>query len=235
MFIRSNRVIRSYPNNTECFVRVTFVDENRLQYRFDREMDGKSFLRSRVGTILQEGLDVAGTHLEFLAYSQSALRESSVWFVRPFIGRNGGLVNAASIIESLGTFHEVPYDRYLAYCPARYGARVSQAFTATDQSIQVEAEEIEIKPDIERDGWNFTDGVGTISPELAESICRALYHKRKRRRKPVAEPTTFQIRLQVVGISSLLSISILNYCRVRKGCSALTTRFVVELSSSAPV
>jgi RNA-dependent RNA polymerase len=173
------------------------VDENHLQYRFEREVDGRAFLKERVGRMLHEGLHIAGTHLEFLAYSQSALREASVWFIRPFVNDRGNIVNASSIIESLGTFHEVPYDTQMAYCPARFGARVSQAFTATDQSIQVEAEEILIKDDIERSGSNFTDGVGTISAELAALVRKALYHKRRRRRRPVADPTTFQIRLQV--------------------------------------
>lgn len=35
---RSNRVFRKYPKNHSAFLRVTFVDEIHLQYRFDREV-----------------------------------------------------------------------------------------------------------------------------------------------------------------------------------------------------
>lgn len=77
---RSNRVVRSYdPVHHDSFLRVSFVDEGRLQYRFDREVDGPGFIRSRVGALLLDGLTIAGRTFEFLAYSQSALKEHAVW------------------------------------------------------------------------------------------------------------------------------------------------------------
>ena len=77
---RSNRVIRSYPGHHLNFLRVSFTDEDRLQYRFNREVDGRSFISSRVGGALHSGITVAGRDFEFLAYSQSALKEHSVGF-----------------------------------------------------------------------------------------------------------------------------------------------------------
>jgi len=78
---RSNRVIRKYASeNHENFLRVTFRDENHLQYRFDREVDGPRFIRERVGVFLKNGLKIASRAFEFLAYSQSALKEHSVWY-----------------------------------------------------------------------------------------------------------------------------------------------------------
>ena len=77
---RSNRVIRMYePRHQECFLRVSFADEARLQYRFDREVDGEGFIRSRVGPFLLQGLTIARREFRFLAYSQSALKEHAVW------------------------------------------------------------------------------------------------------------------------------------------------------------
>lgn len=77
---RSNRVIRAYDvENQESFLRVSFVDEGGFHIRFDREVDGREFIRSRVGPLLFEGLEVAGRKFDFLAYSQSALKEHSVW------------------------------------------------------------------------------------------------------------------------------------------------------------
>lgn len=77
---RSNRVIRAYdPEHQESFLRVSFVDENRSKYRFDREIDGPAFIRRRVGPFLLQGLFIGGRKFEFLAYSQSALKEHAVW------------------------------------------------------------------------------------------------------------------------------------------------------------
>lgn len=200
---RSNRVVRSYLDHTDHFVRVSFVDENHLQYRFDREVDGRDFIRTRVGKVL-DGIEIAGTRLEFLAYSQSALKEHAVWFVKPFRDTDGRVVDAAAIIASLGSFHQLAFDTNLGFCPARYGARVSQAFTATDSSITVEADEIFPTGDIVRNGWCFTDGVGTLSPDLAAAIRKALYGKSRRRRRPLVPPSAFQIRLQ--GAKGMLSV-----------------------------
>lgn len=75
---RSNRVIRTYPDHHFDFLRVGFADENRLSYRFDREVNGRAFIANRVGGALHAGVTVAGREFEFLAYSQSALKEHSV-------------------------------------------------------------------------------------------------------------------------------------------------------------
>jgi RNA-dependent RNA polymerase len=116
-----------------------------------------------------------------LAYSQSALHEAAAWFVRPFIDGEGKEVHADHVIASLDNFHDLLHDRVLSFCCARYGARVAQTFSATDRSITVEADELKETPDIKGNGYNFTDGVGTISSELAEAICHSLYHKRHKR------------------------------------------------------
>lgn len=77
---QSNRVLRRYDSkNHESFLRVTFRDDNYLQLRFDRDVDGPSFIRDRVGRFLKQGLSIAGRTFTFLAYSQSALKEHSVW------------------------------------------------------------------------------------------------------------------------------------------------------------
>lgn len=77
---QSNRVIRGYDAKYHtCFLRVSFLDEAHLHYRFDREVDGREFIQSRLGPLLYDGLNVAGQRFEFLAYSQSALKDHAVW------------------------------------------------------------------------------------------------------------------------------------------------------------
>ncbi|KAI0374260.1 RdRP-domain-containing protein [Pilatotrama ljubarskyi] len=207
---RSNRVMRTYFRSQDCFLRVSFQDEDRLQLRFDREVDGRGFVRRRVMRILLDGLTIAGAHFDFLAYSQSALKEHAVWFVKPFkhVGDDGytSFVDAATIIDSLGTFRNLSFDPKLIYCPARYAARISQAFTATDASITVDVGQIITGHDIKTASGNyvFTDGVGTISPQLAKEIWRALQERRGRGRRDRTYPRAYQVRFQ--GSKGMLSV-----------------------------
>ncbi|KIM48044.1 hypothetical protein M413DRAFT_22601 [Hebeloma cylindrosporum] len=204
---RSNRVIRAYETrHQESFLRVSFLDESKLHYRFDREVDGPEFIHTRVGPFLLDGLTIAGRKFDFLAYSQSALKEHSVWFVKPFRDRNKGYVDAKSIIESIGTFDNLQFDPKLIYCPARYAARLSQAFTATD-SVEVEVEEIFQIEDIHTMDrkYQFTDGVGTLSKDLAREIWAQLKAtKRQGRATSKGSPSAYQIRF--MGSKGMLSV-----------------------------
>lgn len=66
----SNRVLRAYPRKYhECFLRVTFAEEGRVPYRWDRNVDGRSFVDRRVGTVLRQGLVIGGHHFDFLGKS----------------------------------------------------------------------------------------------------------------------------------------------------------------------
>ena len=209
---KSNRVFRRYPGHHSCFIRVTFEEETRLKLRFDREVDGATFVKSRYGTILREtGLKICGLQYMFLAYSQSALKDHSVWFMRPFRDEEGILIDPPFIISSLGDFNN-SLDRNLIRCPGRYGARISQAFTSTNHGVSIEPEEIREVPDIEvlkvpgdpsKGKYNFTDGVGTISYELAEEINRAMDSRPRRARQDPIDPTSYQIRFQGCKVRTL--------------------------------
>lgn len=52
---------------------------------------------------MKEGIFVAGRLYEFLAYSQSSLREGTVWFMNSF-EHEGRKVTAQSIRDGLGDF-----------------------------------------------------------------------------------------------------------------------------------
>lgn len=205
---RSNRIVRSFDAiHQESFLRVSFVDEGRLQYRFDREVDGPAFIRARVGPFLLQGLTIARRTFYFLAYSQSALKEHAVWFVKPFRDSQQGLVTAETIIQKIGTFENLEFDPKLIYCPARYAARLSQAFTATDASVSVEVEEIFHIPDIATTDqkYVFTDGVGTISKEMAREMWLQLTASTRRKRGRRRDfPRAFQVRF--MGSKGMLSV-----------------------------
>jgi hypothetical protein len=177
---QSNRVIRKYEGYIENFLRVDFRDEDRLQYRWAREVDGASYLNERVGGILKGGFELAGRRFEFLAYSSSALREHAVWFMHPFKHPDYGTVTSAIVRHSLGNFEGVIRE------PSKYAARMAQAFTATSPSVTIRRDQWMEIPDIgsKQTGGVFTDGVGTISKELGDLIwqewCRRDHHRRIR-------------------------------------------------------
>lgn len=202
---RSNRVMRTYAGNIDSFIRVSFVEENDLRYQHDREINGPAFVKEWVSPILRDGITIAGRSFNFLAYSQSALKSHTVWFVSDFVDAIGDKITAATIIERLGKFDGLHYDKQLIYCPARYGARISQAFTTTDSSVTVPTEEILVVNDIKNEQYCFTDGVGTISKSLARKIWKALQKRGSRSaRRAITYPRAFQIRL--VGAKGMLSV-----------------------------
>jgi RNA-dependent RNA polymerase len=185
---QSNRVIRRYlkrdPTLSDRFVRVEFRDEDHLAYRWDGDVDGTWFLHTRVGGILREGFELGGRAFEYLGYSQSALRQHSVWFISPFRDREEGYVTAEKIRSSLGDFSK------LLRTPSKYAARLAQAFTATEGSVMIRRDEWEEQPEL----GPHTDGVGTISLELSNKIwaekCRVSPYLKESR----VQPSAYQFR-----------------------------------------
>ncbi|TBU35633.1 RdRP-domain-containing protein [Dichomitus squalens] len=185
---QSNRVIRQFAGYEDHFLRVDFRDEDRLQYRWAREVDGTTLLEERVGGTLKHGFDLGGRHFEFLAYSQSALREHAVWFMNPFDHPTRGYVDGQRIRDSLGDFSKV------IDAPSKYAARLAQAFTATDPSVSISHDQCEEMSDMGEEPYLFTDGVGTISPKLGDMIWEALCTAKEDLRRHERKPSAYQIR-----------------------------------------
>ncbi|KAF8077751.1 RNA dependent RNA polymerase-domain-containing protein [Lyophyllum atratum] len=201
---QSNRVIRMYSDYLDHFVRVDFRDEDRLQYRWDREVDGSTYLHERVGGILKNGFELAGRYFEFLAYSSSALREHAVWFMNPFHHKENGWIDSAYIRRTLGDFEETD----LLKCPSKYAARLAQAFTATDPSVKIDRNKWEEVPDLGSEPYLFTDGVGTIAKALGDMIWASLCAGRGDHGGNSVQPSAYQIRFLgykgVVGVDEQL-------------------------------
>ncbi|KAI0647398.1 RdRP-domain-containing protein [Trametes meyenii] len=184
----SNRVIRQFVGFEDHFIRVDFRDEDRLQYRWTREVDGTTLLEERIGGVLKEGFELGGRRFEFLAYSSSALREHAVWFMNPFEHPTQGTITSQRIRDGLGDFSSV-----IMY-PSKYAARLAQAFTATDPSVSITRDQWEEMDDMGEGDYLFTDGVGTISSELGEMIWEALCTAKDALRRVVVKPHAYQIR-----------------------------------------
>ncbi|CAG8529294.1 17526_t:CDS:10 [Dentiscutata erythropus] len=149
----SNRILRQYPEHVDKFIRVTFKEENFDRLFNEQETDLYDF---RISKVLKDGFMVAGRQYEFLAFSSSQLRECSCWFVA-----SDKDFNANMIRELMGDFSDIK-------APALYAARMGQCFTSTIGTLELNEDQIEKIPDIERNGFVFSDGCGNISPGLAK-------------------------------------------------------------------
>ncbi|CBQ71530.1 related to RNA-dependent RNA polymerase [Sporisorium reilianum SRZ2] len=193
----SNRVLRLFPEFGSHFLRVAFCDEDGDRFPVSRhdfadDIDSESFVRERIGTPLKEGIDIAGRRFEALAWSGSGLGSHHCWFVTAFTDKDGKWWNAERIRASLGNFSRVENQ------PARFGARLSQAFSATSSTIRISDDWIQIVEDdfshalmpssngngrSSKQRYLLTDGVGEISRALLNEIWRELCAVKNMRRE----------------------------------------------------
>ncbi|KAJ9136429.1 hypothetical protein P3X46_033509 [Hevea brasiliensis] len=170
----SNRVLRNYPDDIKNFLRISFVDED-LDRLYSTNLsprtssvneERRTKIYERILSILRNGIVIGEKKFEFLGFSQSQLRENSVWM---FASRPG--LTAEDIRKWMGDFREIK--------------------NFLKETFNVYRHEIEIIPDIEvnSDGINyvFSDGIGKISSELAHSIAQKLGFRNY-------TPSAFQIR-----------------------------------------
>ena len=177
----NNRVLRKYPKNHDCFLRVQFCDEDgeSVQYIPGSSNDP---IFDRFRKVLNEGIRIAGLRFSFLGFSHSSLRAQSSWFMAPFI-HDKSLLFDREVIKDLGDFSHI---RTAAKCAARIGL----AFTDTREAITLAPGVVREMPDVERSGRIFSDGVGTISTEALEQVWSGLRAGKQKR------PTVLQIRYQ---------------------------------------
>ncbi|VAH48593.1 unnamed protein product [Triticum turgidum subsp. durum] len=171
----SNYVVKRHKQYASDFARVTFVDEDWSKLFPDAisARTGRGFLSQplktglyyRILSILKEGFSIGPKKYEFLAFSASQLRGSSVWM----FASNDSL-KAEDIRRWMGNFEEI---RSVSKCAARMG----QLFSSSRQTLEILPRDVEEIPDIEvtTDGtkYIFSDGIGKISERLAkEMACR---------------------------------------------------------------
>ncbi|KAF8686499.1 RdRP protein [Rhizoctonia solani] len=190
---QSNRVIRRYPGYETHFIRVAFTDEADERTRFEYEVDTLAFTQKRVGQFLKNEILVCNRRYELLGYSQSGFRENACFYIAPFEWE-GQTINGEYIRQSLGNF-----DRVID-SPSRYGARMSQAFSATSPSVVLKESEIKQIPELQASRKRiFSDGCATISRELAKDVWASLVENMPADRQAflqdVQPPSAFQIRI----------------------------------------
>ncbi|GAB4829586.1 RNA dependent RNA polymerase, variant 2 [Ancistrocladus abbreviatus] len=189
----SNRVLRHYNGVADRFLRVTFMDEGMQTLNANvlsfyaapivkeitkNSYPQKTLIYRRVNSILRNGFYLCGRMYSFLAFSANQLRDRSAWFFAE--DKNDKKLTVASIRIWMGKFT----NRNIAKCAARMG----QCFSSTYATVKVPSWEVNSElPDIERNGYVFSDGIGMITPQLADEVAEKLQLKE-------GAPCAYQIR-----------------------------------------
>lgn len=189
----SNRVLRHYRDVSDRFLRVTFMDEamqmlnsNVLSYYAPpivKMITSNTYLQrtsvfKRVNVMLKQGFKLCGRTYTFLAFSSNQLRDRSAWFFAE--DKKDKRLTVTSIRNWMGKFT----NRNVAKCAARMG----QCFSSTYATVEVSPDHVESElPDIERNGYVFSDGIGIITPDLALEVAEKLQMKDN-------PPCAYQIR-----------------------------------------
>ncbi|XP_042520106.1 RNA-dependent RNA polymerase 6-like [Macadamia integrifolia] len=186
---RSNRVLRKYKTKGDRFLRVAFMDEGFQQLNSfalsnsiapivrdtSKFYTQKTTVYQRINTIMNKGFYLCGRKYSFLAYSPNQLRDCSAWFFA-----EDEDVRVIDIINWMGKFN----DRNVAKCAARMG----QCFSSTYATVDVPLQKVNMNlPDVKRNGYVFSDGIGIIAPQLAAEVAEKLQLK-------VNSPSAYQIR-----------------------------------------
>ena len=177
--VAENRVIREYDHKQA--IRIAFREEDFSKLSSTYPEGLKHVLNERVVNKLSHTIEIAGRSFEFLACSNSQLRDHGAWLYA-----TDGEHRAADIRGSLGQLNEIR-------CVATYVSRMGQCFSSTKEAVTVSIEvgcKVKEIPDVEvkydnvyfeccksfRSGtYTFSDGVGKISRALARKVCNGNY------------------------------------------------------------
>ena len=183
----SNRVIRKFSEHSDRFLRVRFTDEKywgRIRGALNHTMDE---VFTRIKRALMNGIVIGDRWYEFLAFGNSQFREHGAFFFSPT-----PTLSAANLRAWMGDFGDIRN-------VAKYSSRIGLNFSTT-RAIGGFPVEVKSIPDIERNGYTFSDGVGIISEFSASMVMSELQIK-----TPSGEPpSAFQFRLG--GCKGMLAV-----------------------------
>ncbi|KAH6648723.1 RNA dependent RNA polymerase-domain-containing protein [Truncatella angustata] len=160
----TNRVLRHYAKQGDRFLRVQFTDErNEGKIHAQADSDVSDALYNRVYRTLRNGIRIGDRHYQFLAFGNSQFREHGAYFFCPT-----ATVSCNDIRDWMGDFSHIDV-------VAKYASRLGQCFSTTRDprgiSLGIQVSTI---PDIEKNDWCFSDGVGKISPWVSSEVTKKL-------------------------------------------------------------
>ncbi|GMH33449.1 hypothetical protein BSKO_01283 [Bryopsis sp. KO-2023] len=158
--VQTNRVLRHFGEQYR-FIRVAIRDENMAKISGIHGQIGG--VLNYIEELLNEGFEVGGVKFKFLGASNSQVRDHGCWFVevkpeqdtarkiRDWIGELSGIKNVA-----------------------KYLSRLGQGFSTSTETVKISVPDYQLLPDIIRNDYCFTDGIGKITADLAEEIATHL-------------------------------------------------------------
>lgn len=162
----NNRVLRNF--NSEYSVRVSFREDNMSRLSFNAPYADFGVLEACVKTPMTDGLRIGSRTYEFLAWSNSQIRDHGVWMYAKDTKGN----TASSIRGWMGDF------THIRNVP-KYMSRMGQCFSQTEDALSVPLNPklVRVENDIEGGydivngkSYCFSDGVGKISKNLSTEV-----------------------------------------------------------------
>ncbi|KAI0342571.1 RdRP-domain-containing protein [Trametopsis cervina] len=165
----SNSVLRRFSDFHDRFLRVQFVDDDGEfpvkgeTLVIDDALYGAEGFFARVRRALDYGIHIAGRHYVFLTFGESQARVHGCWFISETEG-----LTIQAVLDSMG---DLSQERVIA----KHAARQSLALSST-RAVKFDVQINRGYPDIERNGYIFTDGVGQFTQALADECARVVGH-----------------------------------------------------------
>ncbi|KAJ6117399.1 hypothetical protein N7512_007124, partial [Penicillium capsulatum] len=184
----SNRITRRYIEFADRFLRVRFTDEKTQGRINPSEGCTNDEIFARVKRALTHGIRIGDRLYEFLAFGNSQFRDHGAYFFAPLPN-----LTASHIRAWMGQFTHIRN-------VAKHTARLGQCFSTT-RAVAGSPVMVTRIPDIIREGYCFSDGVGKISRFLAQMALNELQIKPSKS----GYPSAFQFRLG--GCKGMLAIS----------------------------
>ena len=165
---QGNRILRDFIPSINCSMLCGLKMDNFEEGRWSNK-----FLIEYIKFIMNNGIYISENNFKFFNFSQSQFRNMSCWL----------LTNPETILKQTGDYSKIKI-------VAKFGARISQTLTTTIKTIKIPKDHIKYIDDvllrkkiIDDDGiereveYNFSDGVGKISFNLAEQIADKIHLK----------------------------------------------------------
>ena len=165
---QGNRILRDFLSSTNLSMLCVFKMDN-----FEEGKWNNKFLIEYIKYVMNEGFFLGEKKFKFFNFSQSQFRNMSFWL----------LTQPEKILPKTGDYSNIKI-------VAKFGSRVSQTLTTTIKTIKIPNDHIVYINDIlmktkitdekgnEREiEYNFSDGVGKISYNLAEQIAKSIHLK----------------------------------------------------------
>jgi RNA-dependent RNA polymerase len=138
-----------YKQFEDRFLRLNFTDETLGPLTF---AELSPDILAGVRDVLTRGLDFAGSHYAFLAFSSSQLREHGAWmYCDPPAGCTG-VPTAEDIRRDAGALSSIKV-------PAKWAARLGQCFSTTSDTIEIVLHEARTLPGASAHSCRDLEGV----------------------------------------------------------------------------